>query len=101
MSKQEDTLRELLHKYRKEAMELREEIARTRRIQQERADAQAKAEARQRVAAQSHRDGTKLPVRQGKSSARAHVLFAGQAPGDTATTNVPQLRRVRVTFPKD
>lgn len=58
------------------------------------------AEARERQAAQAHKDGTKLPVRQGKSSARAHVLFAGQAPGDTAMTNIPVMTRVRVRFDK-
>lgn len=101
MSKQEDTLRELLHKYRKQAMELREEIARTRRIQQERADAQAKAEARQRGAAMAHKDGTKLPIRQGKSKARPAIFYAGTAAGDVAVTNIPQLVRVRVSFPKE
>lgn len=101
MCKKDDEMREMLHKYRKQAQELLAVIEESKRKDRERLDAQAKAESRQRVAAQSHRDGTQLPVRQGKSSARAHVLFAGRAPGDTAMTNIPQLKRVRVTFPKD
>lgn len=63
--------------------------------------AQEARDAKARIARAAHRDGTKLPVRQGKSSARSHVLFAGQAPGDTAMTNIPQLKLVRVTFPKE
>lgn len=100
MSKKDDEMREMLHKYRKQARELLAIIEESKRKDRERADAQAKAEARQRVAQRAHRDGTVVPVRQGKSSARAHVLFAGQAPGDTAMKNIPQMVRMRVSFSK-
>jgi len=62
--------------------------------------AQEAREAKARIARQAHKDGTKLPVRQDKSSARAHTFFAGTKPGDVAMTNIPQMVRVRMSFSK-
>ena len=101
MSKKDEELREMLHKYRKQARELLAIIEESKRKDRERADAQAKAEARQRVAQRAHRDGTVVPVRQGKSTARAAIFYPSVAPGDVATTNIPTMTRVRVSFPKD
>ena len=100
MGKKDDEMREMLHKYRKQAQELLATIEESKRKDRERADAQAKAEARQRVAQRAHKDGTKLPVRQGKSKARAAIFYPSVAPGDVATTNIPTMTRVRISFPK-
>lgn len=59
------------------------------------------AEARERQAARAHKDGTVVPVRQGKSKARSAIFYPSVSPGDVATTNIPQMVRVRVSFPKE
>lgn len=59
------------------------------------------AEAKARQAAMAHKEGTAIPVRQGKSKARPAIFYAGTAAGNVAVTNIPQLVRVRVSFPKD
>lgn len=101
MGKKEDALREMLHKYRKQAQELLAIVEESKRKDREREDAQAKAEARERQAARAHKDGTVVPVRQGKSKARSAIFYPSVAPGDVATTNIPTMTRVRVSFPKD
>lgn len=63
--------------------------------------AQEAREAKARIARAAHRDGTAVPVRQGKSSARSAIFYPSVAPGDVATTNIPTMTRVRISFPKD
>jgi len=59
------------------------------------------AEARERQAARAHKDGTVVPVRQGKSKARSAIFYPSVAPGNVAMKNIPTMTRVRVSFPKD
>lgn len=57
--------------------------------------AQEAREAKHRIARYAHRDGTSLPIRHSKSSAKAVVLFAGQTHGDVAISGLKPMAIVR------